>query len=53
MPSSLDSVIKDIVQQIGDAHEILDQRHYRLLLNLPSNEKVDCVWYFNLFFVFI
>ncbi|XP_031631748.1 uncharacterized protein LOC116346008 [Contarinia nasturtii] len=39
MPSCLESFIKDIVQQIGDAHEMLDQRHYRLLLSLPSNEK--------------
>lgn len=38
--SCLDSFVKDIVQQIDDANEMLDQRHYRLLLNLPAVEKV-------------
>lgn len=40
MSLCLHSFVKDIVRQIFDSNEWLDQRHYRLLLNLPAIEKV-------------
>ncbi|XP_055322193.1 uncharacterized protein LOC129578102 isoform X2 [Sitodiplosis mosellana] len=39
MSACLHSFVKDVVRQIFDSNERLDQRHYRLLLNLPAVEK--------------
>lgn len=41
MSSCLHSFVQDLVHQISDSNEWLDQRHYRLLLNLPAIEKVQ------------
>lgn len=40
MSLCLHGFVKDIVRQIFNSNEWLDQRHYRLLLNLPAIEKV-------------
>lgn len=40
MSLCLKGFLSDLVQQIGQSNVILDQRHYRLLLNLSALEKV-------------
>lgn len=40
MSSHLGAFLSDLVEQIGQSDEILDQRHYRLLVNLSAVEKV-------------
>lgn len=37
---TLGDLIKDLAQQICDTNLVLDQRHFRLLVNLSAIEKV-------------
>lgn len=37
---TLGDLIKDLAQQICDRNLVLDQRHFRLLVNLSAIEKV-------------
>lgn len=58
MSYGLRSFVKDLVHQISDSNEWIDQRHYRLLLNLPAVEKVhfgciECVSNKSPFFVYL
>lgn len=48
MSSHLRDLVTDLIEQIGQTNELLDQRHYRLLLNLSAVEKVKCFNHLNL-----
>lgn len=37
----LKDLVEDLVQQLNDTNTVLDQRHFRLLVNLSAAEKVS------------